>query len=79
MHDLVQSLSNSNSPFAMIIVLGTLGILAGVVTTIVKEARKFACHRADAILKRDLVERGLSVDEIERILAAKSGPKAVQG
>ena len=29
-------------------------------------------HRADVELKRDMIARGMSADEIERVLAAKS-------
>jgi hypothetical protein len=44
---------------------------ASVVSSIAKQIRKYGCHRQEIELKRDLVERGLSVDEIERIVAAK--------
>jgi hypothetical protein len=44
---------------------------ASVITSIAKQLRKYGCHRSEVELKRDLMERGLSVDEIERILAAK--------
>ena len=40
--------------------------------SIVEEIGKCARHRRDAELKRDLAERGLSVDEIERLVAANS-------
>jgi hypothetical protein len=52
------------------IVVVTVG--AGVVTSIAKQVRKYGCYRQDVELKRDLVERGLAVDEIERIVAAKA-------
>jgi hypothetical protein len=46
-------------------------VLASVITSLAKQMRKYGCHRSEIELKRDLVERGLSVDEIERIIAAK--------
>jgi hypothetical protein len=46
-------------------------VVASVITSIAKQLRKYACHRNEVELKRDLVERGLSVEEIERIVAAK--------
>ncbi len=42
-----------------------------VVTIIAEQARKFACHRQELAFKRDLVERGLSVDEVERLVSVK--------
>jgi hypothetical protein len=58
-------------PFNMIVLVCLIFCTTGVLTSIFKQIRKYACHRRDADLKRELVERGLSVDEIERILAAK--------
>ena len=49
-----------------------LVVIARVITEIAKQIRKFGCYQQEIALKRDLVERGLSVDEIERIVAAKS-------
>lgn len=46
-------------------------VMASVISSIAKQVRKYGCHRNETELKRDLVERGLSVDEIERIVAAK--------
>ena len=46
-------------------------VAASVLTSIAKQLRKYGCHRNEVELKRDLVERGLSVDEVERIIAAK--------
>ncbi len=58
-------------PFNMIVLVVLIFCTTGVVTSIFKQIRKYACHRRDADLKRELVERGLGVDEIERVLAAK--------
>jgi len=53
-------------------VLVLLVVVAGVITEIAKQIRKYGCYQQEISLKRDLVERGLSVDEIERVIAAKS-------
>ena len=45
---------------------------ASLIGTLAKQARKYACHQQELALKRDLVERGLTVEEIERIIAANS-------
>jgi hypothetical protein len=54
-----------------IVAIVLICVVASVITSIAKQLRKYACHRNEVELKRDLVERGLSIDEIERILAAK--------
>jgi len=54
-----------------IVLVVLIGVGAGVLTSIAKELRKYGCHRQEVELKRELVERGLAVDEIERIVAAK--------
>ncbi len=43
--------------------------LVGVVA---REVRKYASQRHELEVKRDLVERGLNVEEIERVIAAKT-------
>ena len=72
MQDFFQSLLNNNSPFGMIVLVVLICSVFGVIGTIAKQIRIFATHRADVHLKRELVERGLSVEEIERVVAAKS-------
>jgi hypothetical protein len=57
-------------PFNMVVMVVLIVFTAGIFTSLFKQIRKYACHRQEVELKRELVERGLSVDEIERILAA---------
>lgn len=72
MSDFIQSIVNIQSPFNMVVFVVLIGSAAGVVSTIAAQVRKYASHRADIQLKRELVERGLSAEEIERIVAADS-------
>ncbi len=65
----LNSITDIPSPFNMIVLVVLISCAAGIVTTLFKELRKFACHRQELNLKRDLVERGLSIDEIERVVA----------
>ena len=58
-------------PFNMVVLVVLFFCVTGVVTSMLKQIRKYACHRRELDFKRDLVERGLSVEEIERIMAAK--------
>lgn len=68
--DLFSGILGMPAPFNMIVLIVLITCGAGVVTSAFKQLRKFACHRRDVELKRELVERGLSVEEIERIVAA---------
>jgi hypothetical protein len=54
----------------VLLILG--GAATGVITSLAKQLRKYGCFRQEVALKRELVERGLSVEEIERVIAAKS-------
>ena len=71
MAETLNSITGIPSPFNMIVLVVLISCAAGIVTSLFKELRKFACHRQELNLKRDLVERGLSIDEIERVIAAK--------
>ena len=69
MTETLNSITGIPAPFNMIVLVVLISCAAGIVTTLLKEIRKFACHRQELNLKRDLVERGLSIDEIERVMA----------
>jgi hypothetical protein len=72
MSDILRSIIEIQAPFNMVIFIVLIGSLAGVIGTIATQARKYASHRADIQLKRELVERGLTAEEIERVVAARS-------
>ena len=72
MDEFLQSLLKNGSPFGMIVLVVFIGSMVGVISTIASQIRLYATHRADVNLKREMVERGLSAEEIERIIAAKS-------
>jgi hypothetical protein len=55
-----------------IVLIMLICVVSGVITSIAKQIRKYGCHRSETELKRELVERGLSVEEIERVISAKT-------
>ena len=56
-----------------IYVLIPVSAIAGsLIYGIVVEIRKYASRRHELEVKRDMVERGLSAEEIERVIAVKS-------
>jgi hypothetical protein len=72
MHDFFQMIMSLQPPFNMIVLIVLISCGAAAIKFIATEIRKFGCHRQDTVFKRDMVDRGLSADEIERILKAQS-------
>lgn len=62
-------------PGNMVFFMGGLGILVGMVAVIGGIYMGTKNHQRDVLLKRDMVAKGYSVDEIERVLGAKSAKK----
>ena len=52
----------------MVVLIVLIGCGAGVVTSIAQEIRKYFCHHESLELKRELADRGMSADEVERIM-----------
>jgi hypothetical protein len=77
--DLFQAIMSMGSPWNMIVLVVLITCTTGVFTSMFKQIRKYGCHRRDVDLKRELVERGLSVEEIERIVAAKGSASRDSG
>jgi hypothetical protein len=67
----IVELITSMGPLSVLVFVALIGMTAGVICMIVNQIGTYATHRADVQLKRELVERGLSVEEIERIVLAK--------
>jgi hypothetical protein len=66
MVDVLQSLV-SNMVVAIVLIVFSAWLLA----MIAGEIRQYGCHRQDIDFKRELVDRGLSAEEIDRIVAAQ--------
>ena len=79
MTDIIQYLTSIQPPFNMMVIVVLICSVAGVIGTIAKQLRMYASHRAEMNLKRELVERGLSVEEIERVVKATSARKSREG
>ena len=50
------------------IILGTLGILSGAITSVYR-------RRAEMDLKRDMIDRGMSADEIAKVIESATPPE----
>jgi hypothetical protein len=72
MGEILRSIVEIQTPFNMIVLVVLIGSMAGVLSSIAKQIRKYFCHRQDLDFKRELVERGLSAGEIEQIITVQS-------
>ena len=69
-----ESLSQNPGNVAMILFWGMI-FLTIMATYSIKTWRKHEAAKMDHELKLEMVTRGMSADEIERVLTAKSAPK----
>lgn len=58
------------SPFGFLMVGAAGGILAGIVGTIATNWRRVRVAEQDAALKQNMIERGMSAEDIVRVLSA---------
>jgi hypothetical protein len=56
----------------MVVVIVAIVMVTGVITSIGKQIRKYACLRHEIEFKRELVDRGMTANEIEQIVKARS-------
>lgn len=70
MYEIIKQVLEVQEPFNMIIMVVFFGAAAGAVKAIATETRKYFTHRQDLEMKREMIDRGLSVEEIERVIRA---------
>jgi hypothetical protein len=67
----IQSITSIPAPFNMIVLVVLIVTAGSLVGTIATQVRKWACHRQEIEFKRELLDRGMGVEEIERMVQAK--------
>lgn len=77
MQSFMQGVFQLQTPFNMVVLIVMIGLLAGVITTLITQIRKFACHRQELDFKREMLDRGLSPGEIEQILQAQGSDQGL--
>lgn len=65
-------LQPSTLPFLVAIVAIGGGIFAGIVSSVLQHMRKSRVAEMEASLKAQMIERGMSAEEIERVLRART-------
>ena len=77
MSQFFQSIISIPAPFNMVVMIVLIISSAGIVTSIAKQIRKYACHRQELDFKRELLDRGLSSEEIREIIKAHADKNVI--
>ena len=75
MSSLFDSIATLPTPFNMIVFVVLIGSVAGVIGTVTREVRIFLCHRDEMELKREMLDRGMELQEIDRVMQGKATGK----
>ena len=67
-----QSIFNLPAPFNFVVVLCGLFVVGSAIGVIAKYIRDFAIYRQELAFKREMIDRGLTADEIERLIATRA-------
>jgi cell division protein FtsL len=70
MSNLFDSILGMPVPFNMIVLIVLIASVAGVITSVAKETRRYFCHREEMELKREMLDRGMEGHQIEQVLRA---------
>lgn len=72
MSEALHSIVSMPTPFNMVVLITLIVMTASLVGTVAKQIRKYVCHRQELEFKRELLDRGLAAEEVERIVVARS-------
>jgi cell division protein FtsL len=72
MSSFIELMQSVPPPFNMVVYIMLIICGSGVITSIFKQVRKYACHRQELEFKREMLDRGMSVDEVEQVVRARS-------
>jgi hypothetical protein len=70
MNQLYLLIQGLQSPFDMVVIICLIFAVSTVIGTIVTQIRKFVCHRQELEFKREMLDRGMSAEEIESVIRA---------
>jgi hypothetical protein len=59
-------------PFNMIIVIMAIIFGTGIITSIAKQIRKYFCLREELQFKREMIDRGMTPQEVEKLIKCKT-------
>jgi len=68
MSELVDKIFQLQTPFNMVVIIVIVVMGAGIITGVAKQIRKYAGHRHELDFKRDMLDRGMSAEEIALVI-----------
>jgi hypothetical protein len=74
MFQLLDQITSLPTPFNMVVLIVLIGAISGVVTSIVKHLGAYAQQRQELAFKRELIDRGMSADEVQRVVESRGQP-----
>jgi hypothetical protein len=72
MNQLFELINSLGMPFNLVAFIVLIGAVSSVITSVVKQIRKYFCHRQEIEFKREMLDRGMSTEEIESVIRAHS-------
>jgi hypothetical protein len=79
MTPLVDLIRDVPTPFNMIVLIALIASVSGIIVGIAKGIQHYLCLRQELDFKREMIDRGMSADEIERIVKARSPSQRDEG
>ena len=72
MSQLLDLIKDLGPPFNLVAFICLIFAVASVIGTVVKQIRKYLCHRQEIEFKREMLDRGMSGEEIESVVRARA-------
>lgn len=72
MTQLLELIKDLGPPFNFFAIVCLFFAVASVIGTVVKQIRKYLCHRQEIEFKREMLDRGMSAEEIESVVRARA-------
>ena len=72
MSELIELINDLGRPYSLVAFFVLIGVVSSVITSVVKQIRKYFCHRQELEFKREMVDRGMSAEEIESVVRARA-------
>jgi len=76
MSQLFELIQGLQTPFNMVAIICLFFAVSSVIAAIAGQIRKYVCHRQELEFKREMLDRGMSAEEINTII--KAGPMQSQ-
>jgi Na+-translocating ferredoxin:NAD+ oxidoreductase RnfG subunit len=74
MSQFLDQITRLPTPFNMVVLIVLIGAISGIITTLVKQIGALARQRQDLAFKRELIDRGMSAEEVQRVVESRSQP-----